>query len=970
MTGIDSTDSNEGKEVQQVESEGNEERVAREKVIDERLEKASKEVKAKNKQQRIQALDRAEKEKELNRIKPDISIVFADGTVYNYKTSLCKERLLDPITGALKSYNVIARILRENDFKHVKFFSVPKLAFFYVPSLGVYKRLVYGDFMIALTKVLISLLRDSFGKGILEGVFREMEVLDANMGYPVVDSQYIVFNDCVFNLDDRKNYSHSPEYFTTHKLDFSYHSDSKIGTPNWDSFLDDFAEGYQDRKALIQAIFNAIIFSKLDFQVIFYVQGPGGTGKSIITNVLKAVTGIESVITTTLAALQADQFELMNLVGKKLVLVNDTTGILKDASIINAYSGGDSLRGRSMHTQGTNEVIGEGFVFMVGNSHLEVEDTGGAIARRLRVFETKKVSTSRINLLKRGRGSKRGKTMWLGPLASELPGIFKWATGADPLEVERIINHPEDNVKSFEQVYSDSKQNIDPMVKWVREEIEPKSGKTYLGCKPDKKHADLLYGTMLYPTHVNFCDRNGESPVSIRKFSGRLLQVLNDEGYKNVKKTRDASSYAIEGIGIREQVKSVEYLLGGPIDVTTTQVTRNSNVNNPNGSIPEKSDSTKFINLHAVDSSLNPNLIPDYVDNLISKTTVRKDINKFVKKMDLSPAAIEKQLQIFMDEWGLEDPTYSFVKHKRDHLNRCANSISVKGIAIYSYRELGGSPRIQPTNYKYAINGMNKSFRNMMFMRIGDFLVSQHQMVILDLDLVSCYTTVLIALFPLKLIRVKRAVEAGSIWEALREEFVRLGKGEYYKKPYVKACFYSVIFGGGIKAMVGSILGSVQKNLGMTPKEFENSDMFNVEKTKANGIAQAFNLLPMVKEFRAMSKEVERNFDNDVFTGPTGHVYPITPESFQGSFANYLQSFESALICESTNETLKKFPEAVLLYHFYDGNTIAVKKDQAKDFIKEIQNQIQITTEKLRLSYPQKIELQASFPEDKTLFDI
>lgn len=84
-----------------------------------------------------------------------------------------------------------------------------------------------------------------------------------------------------------------------------------------------------------------------------------------------------------------------------------------------------------------------------------------------------------------------------------------------------------------------------------------------------------------------------------------------------------------------------------------------------------------------------------------------------------------------------------------------------------------------------------------MFKNVAEFMLKEHGMVILDLDLASCYTTALIGMYPNKLLRVKLAVESGSIWESLNKEFIKMGKGEYDKKPYVKACFYSVIFSGG-----------------------------------------------------------------------------------------------------------------------------------------------------------------------------
>lgn len=47
-----------------------------------------------------------------------------------------------------------------------------------------------------------------------------------------------------------------------------------------------------------------------------------------------------------------------------------------------------------------------------------------------------------------------------------------------------------------------------------------------------------------------------------------------------------------------------------------------------------------------------------------------------------------------------------------------------------------------------------------------------------------------------------------------------MGQEDKYKKPYVKACFYSVIFSGGAKAMVDSILKSISNDLGLTEKNF------------------------------------------------------------------------------------------------------------------------------------------------------
>lgn len=330
-------------------------------------------------------------------------------------------------------------------------------------------------------------------------------------------------------------------------------------------------------------------------------------------------------------------------------------------------------------------------------------------------------------------------------------------------------------------------------------------------------------------------------------------------------------------------------------------------------------------------------MIDQYVGNLTKKTHLKRAVDKHARTIDFSDDAIEEIVSKFRKEKNLKNPSYAFGKNKTEHFKKAAQKINEKKVTIYEYKSLGISPRITPTRYKNTLNSMNKFFRGFLFESIGEYIQKENKMVLLDLDLVSCYTMVLIGMYPDDLVRVKRAVQSGSIWDALKQEFINIGKEDLFQKPYVKACFYSVIFSGGAKAMIESILLNIRNGLGMVESEFKETDFYEDEKYKAGELATIFNQLPMVQEFRAMSQKILKNYDQELFTRPTGHTYPINTTEFRRSFANYLQSFEAALLFESTNETLKKFPEAQLFFHFYDGNVIAVKQDQAVYFLKELQ---------------------------------
>ncbi len=190
-------------------------------------------------------------------------------------------------------------------------------------------------------------------------------------------------------------------------------------TPVFDKFINYFCGGHQNRKNYIRSILYTIVFIMLKFQVFIYIFGPGASGKSMFTNLLMPLLGEQSVISTTLQALSSDQFEVINLSGKKLVFINDTPGMITNTHTIKAYSGQDSLRRRAMHTQGTYNVTPESIIVAVGNDPLVTQDVRNAIKRRMRAFETSIVSTECKYLIIRKKYN-----IWEKPLSKELPGIF------------------------------------------------------------------------------------------------------------------------------------------------------------------------------------------------------------------------------------------------------------------------------------------------------------------------------------------------------------------------------------------------------------------------------------------------------------------------------------------------------------------------------------------------------------------
>ena len=176
----------------------------------------------------------------------------------------------------------------------------------------------------------------------------------------------------------------NPEVFISHSLPCEYNIHSEA--PQFGKYLDSFCDGMEDRKEYLKSMCFSTLLSKTDLQVFFYFYDFGGSAKSTIGMVLEYIIGEEATCSTTLKALNTDQFEIANLIGKKLIIISDTEKYSKDLSILKAYVGGDSLRARTMFTQGSQSISCEGMIIIIGNDPLNSRDSCNAIYRRVGVL--------------------------------------------------------------------------------------------------------------------------------------------------------------------------------------------------------------------------------------------------------------------------------------------------------------------------------------------------------------------------------------------------------------------------------------------------------------------------------------------------------------------------------------------------------------------------------------------------------
>jgi phage/plasmid-associated DNA primase len=85
--------------------------------------------------------------------------------------------------------------------------------------------------------------------------------------------------------------------FVILQLNFVY--DPEAQCTEFMGFVNLFTEGHNDRRELLRSYLNAIVYSRIHYQVFLYLLGPGATGKSILSLIAMAMMGYKACISTT-----------------------------------------------------------------------------------------------------------------------------------------------------------------------------------------------------------------------------------------------------------------------------------------------------------------------------------------------------------------------------------------------------------------------------------------------------------------------------------------------------------------------------------------------------------------------------------------------------------------------------------------------------------------------------------------------
>lgn len=98
------------------------------------------------------------------------------------------------------------------------------------------------------------------------------------------------------------------------------------------------------------------------------------------------------------------------------------------------------------------------------------------------------------------------------------------------------------------------------------------------------------------------------------------------------------------------------------------------------------------------------------------------------------------------------------------------------------------SPRIIPERDGNTINNTKRILRNQVYQILA---TSNEQYIIIDFDLKSCYTSILLGLYPGPLEEIQKSIQTLGSWEHLKQEFHNKGVIDQWNKPLI---IYYILF--------------------------------------------------------------------------------------------------------------------------------------------------------------------------------
>lgn len=275
--------------------------------------------------------------------------------------------------------------------------------------------------------------------------------------------------------------------------------------PEWYRFLKEATGGDYELELYLCRLAGYCLTGHTSEQMLAFIWGPGGNGKSVFMNVIREVMGdyatLAAMDTFTASKFDKHSTDLADLMGARLVTASETQAGRKwDEQRVKALSGGDAIKARFMRQ--------DHFVYrplfkliFTGNHQPHVDTLDEAMRRRIHMVPFTKTPEQIDRQLPE-------------KLRAEYPAILAWMVSGC-LQWQQDGLRPPEIVREMTEHYFEGE---DALTQWITDY-----------CDAAEEAASEV--SHLFQSWREWCGANGEESGSFKA----LVQALKARGYVHFK---------------------------------------------------------------------------------------------------------------------------------------------------------------------------------------------------------------------------------------------------------------------------------------------------------------------------------------------------------------------------------------------------------------------------------------------------
>jgi putative DNA primase/helicase len=293
---------------------------------------------------------------------------------------------------------------------------------------------------------------------------------------------------------------HTPDYFSLVQLPYDYDLDAEC--PLWHAFLRDITLKRPEYILLLQQWLGYLLRPDLRLQKLLMLLGEGANGKTVFSEVVQALLGIENCSQVPISRF-GNPFALVNTLGKMLNVTTEGVGLIEEVAetTLKAFTSGDRMTFERKFRDSVSDTP-TAKVMICTNDLPRFNDKSIAIWRRILLVPFDKVITENEQI----------ETL-TDQLKAELPGILNWAIeGLKNLNAAGRFTMPDDSKILLEEYRRDA----NPARAYLLENYQPSNNGEYVGCET------------LFNDYKSYCNNKGYRPLSDRTFGKEVHRAFPD----------------------------------------------------------------------------------------------------------------------------------------------------------------------------------------------------------------------------------------------------------------------------------------------------------------------------------------------------------------------------------------------------------------------------------------------------------